>query len=108
MPLQVRYQGVDWRDKRNWGCNQNHNPTSHRELDGGSLEVMEVMFVKVKQHLIDQQWSYPVNAQLYDKWYQAIEEVHGRPLDRAVNLGTLDHFWDIHPGNIVGSVLRYC
>lgn len=84
VPLQVRYQGVDWRDKSNWGCNFERNPYGHHYIDGGSLEVMEVMFVKVKQRLLDQQWSYPINAQLFDEWYQAAEEVRGRSLFRVV------------------------
>ena len=154
--LQVRYQGVDWRDKSNWGCNFERNPYGNHYIDGGSLEVMEVMFVKVrlalhclqctrwsvcshssgftaqafstvmlfsqtgpicaasqsiwstrgldrlpacqcceakpffvrfavatglslhvqvKQRLIEQRWAYPTNAQLYDKWIQARQQV---------------------------------
>lgn len=78
--MQVRYQGVDWRDEANWGCNAERNPYGQFYLDGGSLEAMEVMFVKVKQRLLDQRWSYPVNAQLYDQWYQATSEVRPRML----------------------------
>jgi hypothetical protein len=86
MLMQVRYQGVDWRDRSNWGCNFERNPYGHHYMDGGSLEVMEVMFVKVKQRLIDAQWSYPVNAQLFDEWYQATEEVRCRPLWQVFTL----------------------
>lgn len=71
----MRYQGVDWRDQKNWGCNEERNPYGAHYLDGGSLEAMEVMFVKVKQRLIDLDWSYPVAATQYDKWYLALEEV---------------------------------
>ena len=69
--MQVRYQGVDWRDRSNWGCNRGRNPYGSHHIDGGNLEVMEVMFVKVKERLLAQRWSYPVNAQLYDSWLLA-------------------------------------
>jgi hypothetical protein len=72
---QVRYQGVDWRDRSNWGCNMERNPYGNHYLDGGSLEAMEVMFVKVKQRLLDQRWSYPIAASLFDQWYLATENV---------------------------------
>jgi hypothetical protein len=75
MIMQVRYQGVDWRDKSNWGCNFEKNPFGPHYLDGGSLEAMEVMFVKVKDRFLKQMWPYPVNAHLYDQWYQASAQV---------------------------------
>lgn len=66
---------MDWRDQNNWGCNDERNPYGAHYLDGGSLETMEVMFVKVKQRLIDLDWSYPYAATQYDKWYLALDEV---------------------------------
>lgn len=66
---------MDWRDQNNWGCNEERNPYGAHYLDGGSLETMEVMFVKVKQRLIDLDWSYPYAATQYDKWYLEQEEV---------------------------------
>jgi hypothetical protein len=51
------------------------NPYFPQFLDGGSLEAMEVMFVKVKERFLEQKWSYPVNANLYDKWYLASSQV---------------------------------
>jgi hypothetical protein len=75
----VRYQGVDWRDKANWGCNFERNPYGNHYIDGGSLEVMEVMFVKVKARLLAQRWAYPVNAQLYAQWTQATQQARGPP-----------------------------
>jgi hypothetical protein len=71
--MQVRYQGVDWRDHNNWGCNEERNPYGSHYLDGASLEAMEVMFVKVKQRLVDLDWSYPLAATQYDKWTLARE-----------------------------------
>ena len=66
---------MDWRDQNNWGCNDERNPYGAHYLDGGSLEAMEVMFVKVKQRIIDLDWSYPYAATQYDKWYLALDEV---------------------------------
>jgi hypothetical protein len=71
----VRYQGIDWRNRDNWGCNLERNPYGSNYLDGGSLEAMEVMFVKVKQRLLDLGWSYPYAASQYDRWYLARAEV---------------------------------
>ena len=48
-----RYQGVDWRDKSNWHCNQRVNPYGEYYNDGVSLNPYEVMFVKVKAHQLD-------------------------------------------------------
>jgi hypothetical protein len=73
--VQVRYQGVDWRDKSNWGCNAEFNPHHPHHMDGGSIEAMEVMFVKVKERFLDHKWPFAVNAQLYDHWYRATAQV---------------------------------
>lgn len=75
LALQVRYQGVDWRDEKNWGCNKQVNPYGANYLDGSSLEAMEVMFVKVKARLLDRGWSYMVAAEKFDEWYRATEAV---------------------------------
>lgn len=72
---QVRYQGVDWRNPENRGCNKERNPYGEHSVDGASLEVMEVLFVKVNQHMLNLGWSYPITAQKYDQWYQARAEV---------------------------------
>lgn len=66
--LMTRYQGVDWRDKKNWGCNRNMNPYGDHANDGLTLETMEVMFVKVKEHLVDR-IPYMQSAFKYDDWY---------------------------------------
>jgi len=81
MLLKVRYQGVDWRRKENWGCNLEKNPYGNHYLDGGSLEAMEVMFVKVKQRLLDHAWTYPLAAHHYDRWIRAHDLV--RPLPQS-------------------------
>ena len=71
----MRYQGVDWRNTKNWGCNEQINPFGQDYLDGGHVEAMEVMFVKVKEHLLDRRWDAPVKAQLYDEWTAAAATV---------------------------------
>jgi hypothetical protein len=73
--VQVRYQGVDWRDKSTWGCNAEFNPHHPLHMDGGSIEAMEVMFVKVKERFLEYNWPFAVNAQLYDQWYRATAQV---------------------------------
>lgn len=72
---QIRYQGVDWRDRANWGCNGQRNPYGEHYLDGASLEATEVMFVKVKQRLLERRWSYPTAAVRYDAWLAASDAV---------------------------------
>jgi hypothetical protein len=73
--VQVRYQGVDWRDQSNWGCNLELNPFGPHNLDGGNVEVMEVMFVKVKGRFLSGKWPFSVTAFNYDQWIQAMEQV---------------------------------
>ena len=75
----MRYQGVDWRDPANWGCNLEHNPYGEHYLDGGSLEAMEVVFVKVKQRLLDSGWAYSLQATLFDQWRSASDMVRLPP-----------------------------
>ena len=64
----TRYQGVRWSDKRNWNCNRNVNPYGVHMNDGITLEAMEVIFVKVKEHLMEGN-PYMQTAVKYDKWY---------------------------------------
>ncbi len=68
----ARYQGVKWSDKKNWGCNRNVNPYGAHMNDGVTLEAMEVMFVKVKEHLMDRV-PYMQAAAAYDRWYTAMD-----------------------------------
>ncbi|KFM25093.1 hypothetical protein F751_1972 [Auxenochlorella protothecoides] len=42
--LMPRYQGVDWRDERNWACNDRLPPDRQRSNDGLSVTPYEVMF----------------------------------------------------------------
>ena len=40
--LHTRYQGVDWRDRSNWGCNGGMAPNGNRYYDGLDLDPYEV------------------------------------------------------------------
>ena len=44
-PLHTRYQGVDWRDRSNWGCNGGMAPNGNRYYDGLDLDPYEVRSV---------------------------------------------------------------
>lgn len=66
--LMLRYQGVEWQDRSNWGCNGGMNPYLEFMNDGISLDPLEVVFVKVKAHFIDLGWSYARTAIKHDKW----------------------------------------
>lgn len=48
-----RYQGVDWRDVRNWGCNGDMGPTGINHNDGHTLDPYEAMFVKFKGFMLE-------------------------------------------------------
>ncbi|KIY96554.1 hypothetical protein MNEG_11409, partial [Monoraphidium neglectum] len=68
--LMARYQGVDWRDKRNWGCNERLTATSEHSLDGVSVDPLEVMFVKVKSYMLSSEWSFSKKAVKYQRWQE--------------------------------------
>ena len=46
--LMLRYQGIDWREKENWNCNERFSPYAEHHYDGLSLDPLEVVFVKVR------------------------------------------------------------
>lgn len=70
----MRYQGIDWTDSTNWGCNKQANPYGEHYYDGISLNPFEVMFVKVKERVLQNDWSFAVQAQKYTTWMEAQEE----------------------------------
>ena len=47
-----RYQGYDWRDRRNWGCNNQKSPVG-RKFYNSTLSIFDLFFVKVKTSLIE-------------------------------------------------------
>eukprot|EP00891_Asterochloris_glomerata_P006722 jgi/Astpho2/6722/Aster-06741 len=71
----MRYQGIDWLDKRNWECNNRQvllvNPYGEHYYDGISLNPFEVLFVKTKGVLLGNDWSYSTLATKYDQWMAA-------------------------------------
>lgn len=67
----MRYQGVDWADKSNWKCNKQANPYGENYLDGVSLNPFEVLFVKVKERVLQNDWSFAVQAKKYHHWMDA-------------------------------------
>lgn len=73
----MRYQGVDWRDKANWGCNGKSNPYGEHYLDGVSLNPFEVLFVKVKERVLQNEWSFAVQAKKYTEWMR--QQAEGKP-----------------------------
>lgn len=66
--LMLRYQGVDWRDKANWGCNAGINPYAEYMYDGVNISPFEVMFVKVKEFLLEANWTTATSAKKYTTW----------------------------------------
>lgn len=46
-------QGVDWRDERNWECNDNVHPSRHGTYDGIAMHPYETVFVKASWHVGD-------------------------------------------------------
>ena len=74
MPLlQARYQGVDWRDERNWGCNAAENPFNYAIEDPVGLAPMELMFVKVKRNILDLGSRSARAAAAYSGWHGSHE-----------------------------------
>ncbi|MEW5312893.1 MAG: hypothetical protein WDW38_004491 [Sanguina aurantia] len=72
----ARYQGVNWRDKKNWDCNQRYSPQGENYYDGITLDPMEVMFVKVKSFTLQNEISFARKAQKYEAWQQATASYH--------------------------------
>lgn len=68
--LMLRYQGIDWRDKRAKGCNAGRNPIQESFYDGINVDPLEVLFVKVKASMRDAKWSHVLQAKKYDEWQQ--------------------------------------
>lgn len=75
--LMVRYRGVDWRDRRAWGCNGGLGPAlAEHANDGMSLDPYEVLFVKVSSGLLLEQLAPAMTAAKYDAWLSvSVEQV---------------------------------
>ena len=46
------------------------NPYGENYYDGITIDPFEVIFVKVKELLLERDWSYAVHAAKYDKWLE--------------------------------------
>lgn len=66
----LRYQGIDWLDPANWGCNKQHNPYGEYFYDGIGLNPFEVLFVKMKEKALQNDWSFSLQAAKYTQWMQ--------------------------------------
>ena len=45
--LMAKYgRGVDWRERSNWGCNDNVHPSRHGTYDGLTMHPFETVFIK--------------------------------------------------------------
>eukprot|EP00884_Botryococcus_braunii_P023615 jgi/Botrbrau1/9938/Bobra.0012s0035.1 len=66
--LLQRYQGVDWRLRENWGCNQGINPTGQDAFDGVTLSPYEVLFVKAKESLVLSAQTITIEAVKLESW----------------------------------------
>ena len=73
--LQVRYQGVDWRDRGLWLCNEQRNPYEYILEDPIALAPMEVMFVKVKAGFVERRVPSALTAVAYDDAFNQTAEV---------------------------------
>ncbi|KAG2498860.1 hypothetical protein HYH03_003052 [Edaphochlamys debaryana] len=70
--LMTKYQGVDWRNKSNWGCNQRYSPQSDLTYDGISLDPYEVLFIKVKQVLLERNVTSALTAAKLSTWQEQL------------------------------------
>lgn len=70
MPAHVgRYStDTDWRDKKNWNCNDNVHPSRHGTYDGVSMHPFETLFVKSSWFVGEPHLSR------YTKWYISQED----------------------------------
>ena len=66
--LMVRYQGVDWQDERNWGCNGRQAPQGQFSYDGVTLDPYETVFVPHSPLMVQQQHPAAVSTAKYDLW----------------------------------------
>eukprot|EP00892_Ulva_mutabilis_P000943 jgi/Ulvmu1/1084/UM105_0043.1 len=62
-----KYEGMDWRDRANWGCNGGTNPLLNGVVDGVPLAMYELLFVKVKSQLIKRKLPAAMAALAFDQ-----------------------------------------
>ena len=72
-----RYQGLDWRDRRNWGCNNKRSPVGQGLFEGGTLSIFDLLFVKVKASLIAAGDTTAQLAVKHTQWMSGSERLAG-------------------------------
>ena len=71
-----RYQGYDWRDRRNWGCNNKKSPVG-RKFYNQTLSLCDLLFVKVKTQLLEAGDTTAQLAVEYTAWMSGSERLAG-------------------------------
>lgn len=65
--LMKKYQGTDFRLKKNHACNRQTNPTINKNVNGISLDPFEVVFVKMKDDMTQFKDNHE-RLQVYETW----------------------------------------
>jgi hypothetical protein len=66
--FQMRYQGVDWKDKTNWECNHAVTPIGKRTFDGVTTSAFELVFPKLKGSLLQSGLPSHFEAHKTSEW----------------------------------------
>jgi hypothetical protein len=78
--MQTRYDGVDWRIKSTWGCNDAQDPFDARAYDMFTLSPLDLMFVPFQSTAkVIQPWSLR-HSTLLEAWNVDGPTVSGLPL----------------------------
>ena len=77
MAASCRYQGYDWRDRRNWECNNKRSPVGQGLFDNSTLSLYDLLFVKVKASLIEAGDTTAQLAVKYTAWMSGSERLAG-------------------------------
>ena len=75
--MMCRYQGYDWRDRRNWGCNNKKSPVGQGLFNNSTLSLYDLLFVKVKTSLIEAGDTTAQLAVKYTAWMSGSERPAG-------------------------------
>ena len=70
-----RYQGYDWRDRRNWGCNSKRSPVGQGLYGNSTLSLYDLLFVKVKASLIAAGDTTAQLAVKYTQWKSVFKNI---------------------------------
>ena len=78
-----RYQGQDWRDPHNWGCNNKKSPVGEGLFGGNTLSLHDLVFVKVKSALLASGDSTAMLASKYSMWMSQDRNITANALYEA-------------------------